>query len=241
MSHWPLLTLLLLALFSPAVVRAQASIATDRPDFTDSPYTIQTGIVQAELGATYERSGGADAVSGPELLVRWSPVERVELRFVSPDYVAVDGASGFSDPTLGVKVTLGETGGWGFGTIATVLVPIGDSTYSTGGLDPALTLTAARDLTPSVELGTQIGATWDTAAEQINLGATLVVGTSLTDHLGTFLEVAADALQDDPALTLHHGYTYGLSPDVQVDLHAGVGLTSGAPDFLIGAGLSVRR
>jgi hypothetical protein len=231
----------LLALVALAASAHAQGIATDRPDFTESTEAVPLSRVQAEAGATWERAGEADALSGPELLVRWAPLEWLELRFGAPGYVEAEGTSGFTDPTLGLKVPLGPVGGWGLAAIATVLVPIGDSTLSPGGLDPALVLTASRDLSPTLSLGTQAGATWDTAADRLDLAATLVVGTELTERLGTFLELAAGALQDEPALLLHHGYTYGLGPDVQVDVHAAVGLTAGAPDFLLGAGVAFRR
>jgi hypothetical protein len=40
---------------------------------------------------------------------------------------------------------------------------------------------------------------------------------------------------------LHHGYTYGAGPNRQFDVHFGVGLSSAAPDFFIGAGFAFRR
>ena len=39
---------------------------------------------------------------------------------------------------------------------------------------------------------------------------------------------------------LHHGYTVGVRPLTQLDLHFGVGVTRAAPDFLVGAGWSTR-
>ena len=223
----PLLPFVLAAVLAPA--HAQ-DLVTDRPDFTESTAVVPLGAVQAELGTTWERAGAHDAVSGPELLVRWAPFRNLELRFGAPDYVSAGSASGYTDPTLGLKVPLGPVGGWGLAAIATVLVPVGDRTQSGGRLDPA-----------RLGLGAQAGATWDTAAGHLDLAATLVAGADLTERFGAFLELAADGLQDDPALVLHHGYTYGLGPDVQVDVHAGVGLTDAAPDVLVGVGLSVRR
>ncbi len=240
MHRLPALLIAFSAAASPALAQAP-DLATDRPDFTESTAVVPLGAVQAELGATWERAGGHDVVSGPELLVRWAPFERLELRLGAPDYVSAGSASGFTDPTLGLKVPLGPVGGWGLAAIATVLVPLGDRTQSSGRLDPALVLTASRDLAPGLGLGAQAGATWDTAAERLDLAATLVGGADLTERLGAFLELAADGLQDDPAVLLHHGYTYGIGPDVQVDVHAGVGLTEAAPDVLVGVGLSVRR
>lgn len=233
--------LALLALAALPVLAQAQGIVTDRPDFTEGATTVPLGTVQLEVGATAQWEGSEGAVSGPEALLRWSPLRRFEVRVGAPDYVAADGASGVTDATLGVKVELGPVGDWDLGLLASVLVPLGDSTQGTSGLNPAFILTTGRALTDRFEIGTQVGTTWDTAESRLDLAATIVLGMGLNDRLGAFLEVAGEQLEDEPELTLHHGYTFALGPHAQVDVHAGVGLTEAAPDAFVGAGFSVRR
>ena len=68
-----------LAALAACSVHAQDPISTDRPDFTESPVAVPTGRVQLETGATVVRDAGETIGSGPEALIRWSPVPRAAL------------------------------------------------------------------------------------------------------------------------------------------------------------------
>lgn len=230
-----------LTLLGAAHAQPAAPLSTDRPDFTESPAVVPLGSVQAEFGATLDRTAGRAAVSGPELLVRVGVARRAEVRLVAPGVVATRGASGVTSPSVGVKVALGRVGAWAVGAIGEVLVPVGSASQSSRRLDPALVVTAARSLPGGAEVGAQVGATADLTGRRVTLAATLVGGVAVAERTGAFLELAADGLDARPGLVLHTGATHRLAPLVQVDLHGGVGLTGTAPAFLVGAGLSVRR
>jgi hypothetical protein len=225
-----------------SVAHAQApELVTDRPDFTESGLVVPLGRIQIEGGLTWAHGGDANVVSGPELLARYTPFPRTELRLGAPDYVgAGTDASGFSDASVGAKVQLGPVGAWDLAIIAATTLPIGEDGVGSGTFDPEVLLTTGRALAPGVDLGAQVsGARSDDA---FLFGATLVGGASLSERLGAFLELALEAPEAGGAgLLLHHGYTFALAPAVQVDAHAAVGLTDAAPDVLLGAGLSVRQ
>jgi hypothetical protein len=167
-------------------------------------------------------------------------VERFEVRVEAPDYTDAAGG-GFGDAAAGVKVQLGPVSEVGLAAIAMVTIPVGDSVHSAGGLDPSLIITASRDMARGLGLGVQAGAAWLSADERVDLALTLVAGADLSERVGSFLELAVADLAGEPALVLHHGYTLSLGPDAQVDAHAGVGLTAGAPDAFVGLGFAVRR
>jgi hypothetical protein len=196
--------------------------------------------VQAEGGLTWVQDEGTDVVSGPELLARYSPFSRLELRLGAPDYVAAEDAPGFTDASLGVKAQLGPFAGWDLAVIAATTLPIGEADLSSGTFDPEVLLTTGRALTPRADLGAQVSGT--RRDDAFLFGATLVGGFALAERLGAFLELALEAPETGPsALLLHHGYTFALAPVVQLDVHGALGLTDAAPDVLLGAGLSVRR
>lgn len=224
-----------------AVARAQApELATDRPDFTESGLVVPLGHVQVETGLTWTHDDGTDVVGAPELLARYAPFSRLELRLGAPDYVGAEGASGFSDASLGVKAQLGPVGGWDLAVIAATTLPVGEDDVSSGAFDPEVLITTGLALTPRVDLGSQIGGARSDG--RFLFSATLVGGAGLTEELGAFLELALEAPEVGPAgLLLHHGYTLALAPALQLDVHGAVGLTAAAPDVLLGAGLSVRR
>lgn len=216
-------------------------IITDRPDFTESPTTVPVGRVQIEAGATQEWGRDSDVIAGPEALIRWSPLSRFELRLTLPDYIDAGSASGFGDISVGAKAAFGTLGGWQVAGLAGLSLPTGENEVSSGEVVPEVLLTAGRDLSTSWSLGAQVSATLVNAANDVELGATLVMGTSLTERIGTFLEAAVSGPVGEPvAALLHHGYTLSLGSQMQADLHAGVGLTDTAPKFLLGAGWSTR-
>lgn len=232
------------ATVASAVAQPVPDLITDRPDFTESAVVVPLGSVQVEAGATVEFANDAEVISGPELLLRWSPVEYLEIRFGAPDYLSGSGlrSDGFGDPSVGLKTQFGPLNGWDLGAIATVSIPVGDDAFSTNSVDPELILTAGRDLTPWASLGGQVQAVRDGRANIWALGGTAVLGLALGDRGGTFVEVASSAPEGGASTTfLHHGYTFLVTRVVQFDVHGGLGLTDASPDYFVGAGFSVRR
>ena len=233
--------LLLLALGTAVSVHAQSlpDLITDRPDFTESGVVVPFAHIQAELGATSEWANDSLLASGPELLVRWTPLERFELRFGAPDYVTGEGPSGFGDASLGAKVQFGPFGPWDVAAIVETSLPIGENSLSSNRFDPLAILIVGRKIGP-ISLGAQTEINW--AESGFGTGGTFVVGLGLSERVGTFLELAAsEEVEADAVLFLHHGYTFLATPTLQFDVHGALGLTDAAPDFLLGAGVSVRR
>ncbi len=215
-------------------------IATDRPDFTESTEVVPRNRVQLEAGATVEWSDGASVAGAPELLLRWAPLRRLEFRLEAPGYSTAS-EGGFGDAAAGAKLQLGPVSEVGLAAIGMLTVPVGDSARSAGGIDPSLIVTAARDLSAGVGLGIQASGGFVSSDDRVDLGLTLVIGVAVAERVGSFLELAAADLAGDAALVLHHGYTLSLSPDAQLDVHAGVGLAGASPDVFVGVGVAVRR
>jgi hypothetical protein len=238
---FPRLILLLLPVLVVASADAQPllGLITDRPDFTESGVVVPLGHVQAELGVTSEWANDSLLASGPELLVRWTPLNRFELRVGVPNYVTGDRTSGFGDASLGAKAQLGPVGAWDVAAIIETSVPIGEDSLSSNCFDPLVLLIAGRDIGP-VSLGAQAEASWTEPG--LGSGGTLVVGLGLSERVGAFLELAVSNEAEAGAVVfLHHGYTLFATPTLQFDLHGALGLTDASPEFLLGAGLSVRH
>ena len=235
-------TALLLALLAAPAVQAQ-DLVTDRPDFTESPVAVPLGSVQIEAGGTLTLEGDATEYAGPETLVRWSFLPGAEVRVGLPDYRAVraGGATvdGVTDGALGVKVELATLAGWDLGFIGEASVPLGDDAVGSTVVSPLAILIAGRDL-GAVSLGTQAEARWNRETDTAEFAATAVVGTEIVPGLGTFGELFGELVEDRLGLLGHAGLTYRVAPFVQLDVHAGVGLTEAAPDALLGVGASAR-
>jgi hypothetical protein len=226
----------------------QTELVTDRPDFTESGVVVPLGEVQIEAGVTLERSGDGeiDEVVGPEALVRWGVLDRLELRLGLPDYVDVDaGSSGWADASVGIKWQLGPLRtGWDAALILETSVPTGDDELTSDDWDPSAILTFGKDLGDRWSFGTQAelaSASGLGGDRSTSYAGTAVLGLAVGDAVGTFLEVKAEKTEDvDTAVLLHHGWTWLLGELLQVDVHAAAGLSDSAPDWLVGAGLAFR-
>lgn len=223
-----------------AVAQPLPKIVTDRPDFTESGVTVPSWHVQVESGILYDQVVDTGNVVFPEVLVRWAPLNRFELRFGIPNYVAGDFPTGFSDGSIGAKVQIGPIGSWDLGLIAAVSLPVGEVDLTSDTADPEFVLITGRDLSSRVSLGAQGMLIYDGVEDVWQYGGTLVVGAELRERVGTFFEVMViDQRANNVATTLHHGYTYLLAPNVQLDVHAGLAFfEGGGGEGLVGVGLS---
>ncbi len=114
----------------------------------------------------------------------------------------------------------------------------GDDAFTSDESDPGVILTAGRDLGDSWSIGSQLSADWVSGADE----RSLFWAGALGGPWGSFAEVAFTIPEEGDTATLIHGSaTYLVTPNVQIDLHGGVGAMDTAPDFFVGAGVSVRR
>lgn len=239
-SKIPWLMLLLVALVG-ALPSAAQPLVTDRPDFTESAITVPRHSIQIESGVTATFEGDLRTTSGPEMLIRWGVLDQLEIRIGSPDFVFADETSGATDPVLGAKLALGSVSDVDIAVIAVTTIPAGDSRFSSSEAEPQAIVTAGTDV-GTISLGSQLEGAWDSAAERLLFAATLVAGTALSENVGGFVEIAISEEVTGPmGILLHSGATFALADLVQLDLHVGLGASEVAPDFLVGAGLSLRR
>ncbi len=154
-------------------------IVTDRPDFTESAVVTPTGHFQLESGLTWtEESGGVTIFNAPELLIRWTPFNRFELRFGISDYVKQQNhidVSGLGDAVLMFKyspkaISLYSKNSLSFGIGSRL--PIGENDASRQGF------TLAEDLQPSTGAFGAIG--WVYGARALNDSTSLRTYGSLT-------------------------------------------------------------
>jgi len=229
-------------------VEAPSPLVTDRPDFTESTSAVAPGRVQLESGLTFT-SAGADTLEGPEALLRIGLVDRLELRLEAPSYTWADaGDDGLGDSSLGFKLELAEQSGArpALAIIGEVGLPTGDSDLTTDHLQPGAILAASWDLPSEIAIGLNAGATSadDGAGDNFSeYSASAALGFPITGDLSGFVEYYGLYRSGGGGGSEHvvdGGLTYLITPDVQLDVRVGAGLNDRAPDWLVGAGLSVR-
>jgi hypothetical protein len=239
-------------------------IKTDRPTFTPSSSNVGKNTVQLETGYTFtrEHSQGVtvDSHSYPEASLRFGILAdwlegRIRQNFLSMD-TAGPGSSasqtGAEDLLLGVR--LGLTKQQAYLPETSVILQMGVPTGSrfltqkevTPGIIGVFGWEVIKNLF-SVSGSLSANRALDGADHfYTQLAESLALDWSLTRQLDFFAECYAltPAGAIDPATGpqpfFHTGMTFKVTPDVQLDGHAGVGLNHHADQFFTGLGLSLR-
>ncbi len=255
-----LLALPILIACAPATAEVP-ELVTDRPDQTESSVTVTPGRIQIEAGWTHAatEAGGVTASSdaAPETLVRIGLTPWLEGRLIYGGYgiermtPGGETGSGSNDMAVGLKFHLAAEAS-PLPEIALNVhtgLPVASSGRSSGRFDPDFRVMLAHSLPADFSVGYNVGAAWSTAEEAPGdrdttavAEYTLTVGKGLTDSLGMFVEIFGDAAfhGGPPTTTFDGGFTWGLLPNLQLDLAGGVGLSAAAEDWFAGLGISIR-
>jgi len=233
--------ILLLVIFNTAPARAQADLVTDRPDQTESAVTVEPGKIQIETGVLFTRgkSGGATSEVTEALgtLLRIGLRDRLELRIGFDGFILVPGASGLGDASLGAKVVIAEETADRpqVAVLVETSVPIGDDGFTSADYAPSARLALSKDFGDSLGIGFNVGAEFPEDDEI--LFYTLAAGVGIDDKNSVFFEVFGDS---ESSHSFDAGWTYLAKSNLQFDVAAGVGLSDQAPDWFVGAGVSLR-
>lgn len=234
-------------------------MSTDRPDATESPFTLEPGRAQLEMSfATYERDrqGGTRTAAweAAPFNLRFGLTRNTEAGFFVVPYQRVTGQprgeprsslGGRGDFTARTKWNLrGNAGGdFGAGVILDVTLPTAPRRFGPRKVEAALTLPTAFE----------IGRGWSggamTSIQAVRAGEgrhravwfnTVTAGHDLTADLGGFAELASTTGDGAHVLTFNCGLTRRLNDNLQLDGGINVGITRTAPDLLLFAGMSRR-
>ena len=224
-------------------------LITDRPDATESAFTIPQGSFQIETGVIYESTKfyeNAVSIEDNSLhlattLIRYGMWNNVELRFgtmYSTSTLKIGEAestvSGINRILLSAKFHVLEEKGIlpEASLLANVRFPTADFGNETRY---ALFIAASHTLSDMFGLGYNIGAAKEGDWEFVY---TLALGAGLSDKVGVFAEVFGNFTQENHWLDA--GLTYLVNNHLQLDASFGYGLDTHYPDWFINGGVSVR-
>jgi hypothetical protein len=259
-----------LAAIAPATADPVRELSTDRPDLTESPFSVPHGWVQLELDgvvwARDEQNGAVTRTLGVvpiNLKLGLSP--RHDLQVVYEPWVrarttsgigssSVDEHTGSGELAVRLKVNLlGNDGGRiGLGLLPWVAWDTGVERgrfWSAAGIAVPL----AVGLTERTGLGAMLEASESEPGWALLGTATLAL--DLIGSLGVFGEIAAERVSPDVepgagnplgreifwVSTLNAGATLGIGPDLQLDGGVRVGVSEAADDLSVFVGLAARR
>ena len=253
-------------LFNPTPRELMREMSTDRPDTTESPYTVDAGHVQIEMSVVdFTRDDDDDSGVRTDQFVfapmnlKMGLLHNVDVQFVLDPFVRIetdadggDGsdASGFGSAQLRVKFNVwGNDGGdtalaiMPFVQFPTASNDVGGNDHVEGGLIVPLAVALPGEW--SLGLMAEVDVVRDDANEGygIEFLHTAALGHPIVGDLLGYVEYIGVAPHQTGATytaTVGGGLTYAVSDDVQLDVGLNVGISEGADDFTVFTGLSWR-
>jgi hypothetical protein len=255
-------------LFNPTPREVMREMSTDRPDKTESPYTVDAGHFQIEsdlfaYAHAHDTSAGAnlrgDSWSFATLnlkagLCNFSDFQVVLFpynRVRTDDRIAgtISRQSGFGDVLTRLKVNLwGNDGGACAGGIMPyVKWPTSQDHLGNRAIEGGVILPVAFNLPAGFSAAAMTEFDWlqdadshDYHPEFVN---SITVSHQIVGKLDAFLEFYSLVSAETGAPwmgTVDLGFTYGITDDMQLDAGAYLGVTKSAPDIAPFLGFSVR-
>lgn len=235
-------------------------MSTDRPDVTESAYSVAPGFFQVEMSFfDYERDR-----AGPDRLDSWiygqinfkyglSTNNDIQVVFDTHAVTRAIGAddereitSGFGDVTVRFKHNLwgNDSGRTALSVMPYVTIPTG-SEFSADAWAGGVTMPFAMTLTDRLSLGSmaQVDLVPDgeTHGYDLEFLATVCLGLTLTERWGAYSEIIISAGEDTAAqLRSATGFTFAVTDDFVLDAGVRIGLNHAAPDLGVFSGVSFR-
>lgn len=257
-------------LFNPTPRELMREMSTDRPDKTESAYTVDAGHFQIESDVglfdhDHDSAAGADVrnetwsfatLNLKAGICNFSDVQVVlnpYTRAKAQDFGAGGATTrddGFGDVVTRLKVNLwGNDGGRTAGAIMPfVKIPTASSGLGNGAVEGGVIFPVAVDLGGGFSLGVMTEVDWakdgagsDYHPEFVN---SITVGRNIFGDLGGYVEFWSWVSSENGAApwmgTVDLGLTYGLTDDIQLDAGINIGVTKSAPDWNPFVGIAFR-
>jgi hypothetical protein len=222
-------------------------IQTDRPDQTETPFTVPKNHFQMENGFSFESAGkNTQSFTHPSSLLKYGINDHFDVGLIM-EFVTIQSDSkiyGLSPVTIRFKEKITDEKGIIPTTafIGYLTIPyVASEKLKISYFAPAFRFTMQHTLPGKFSLGYNLGAEWDGETPVPAFIYTLTTGYSISDKIGAFLELYGFVPQE---LHADHRFTCGLSylfrPNVLFDISGGVGITDNSPDYYLAFGFSFR-
>jgi len=243
-------------------------LSTDRPDKTESPYTVDAGHLQLEMDFVnilldHDRSRGGEvrkeAYAVAPLNLKLGLLNYMDVQFVFDTYVnlrvedtgagTVSRSTGFGDFQTRLKINIwgNDSGTTALGIMPFVSWPLPASDLRNGHTEGGLIIPLAVELPHGWGMGlmTEI----DFIRNEANDGHdnefinTIALGHDIVGPLAGYMEffsAVSTASDADWVGQVAVGFTYGINENIQLDLGCNFGVTDAAPNYNPFAGLAWR-
>jgi hypothetical protein len=251
-------------LFRPTPDALLREMATDRPDKTESAYSVDAGHYQIEmdlLSYTYDRSDAEtlEAWAIAPINMKVGVLNNVDLQIIAESYNiqrtkdrstnSSARLSGFGDLLLRCKTNLwGNDGGpTALSVMPFVKLPTNQNGLGNGAVEGGVIFPFAMDLPADWGFGAQAEVDYiqdsgssDYHGEFLN---TVTVSHDIVGKLAGYVELFSNVSTESGAkwiATFDFGFTYAITRDIQLDAGVNIGLTDAADDLNPFIGLSMR-
>jgi hypothetical protein len=229
-------------------------MSADRPDTTESPFTVPAGAVQLEMSfVDYAKNGSEKVWTLGAANLKLGLFENVDLQLVFDSWIrADDGAGsrreGFGDAEIRLKINLWGNDGerdTAFAVMPYVKLPTAADDLGNDHVEGGLILPYAIDLAEGVGLGlmAEFDAVHDEEDDDCDLEFvhTAAVGFDLSERIGWYIEGVGIAATDGPYRALAGtGFTFAVRDDVVFDVGVNLGLEGDVDDVNVFTGVTIR-
>lgn len=247
--------------FNPTPREHMRELSTDRPDQTESPYTVDAGHWQVEfdfVNYTVDREDGVrtSTLNVAPVNVKLGLTNTTDLQVMYDSYTrervrsaGVTTTEDWGDLTIRLKQNLWGNDG---GDTALALMPFVKLPLKTGDagndlVEGGLIIPLAVSLPSGWGMGlmTEFDLLADTSGEDrhVEWVNTITFSHDITEHLGGYVEfvsVHSDETDADWIAQVDLGLTYAIGDDIQLDGGCNFGVTEAAPDVQPFIGLTLR-
>lgn len=240
-------------------------LSTDRPDVTESPYTVDAGWGQLEMDLfaytrDREKLAGADtkvsALALANINLKFGLTSHIDLQTVFEPYTVIrvhdrisgtrEKISGFGDVTSRLKINFrGNDGGdTAFGIMPFVKWPTNQHGLGNDSVEGGLIVPVAFNLGGGWDMGAM--TEFDVVRNEADTGYavdwtnSVTVSHDLAGKLGGYAELATTLTRGRDLASFDCGLTYGASRHLQFDAGVNLGLTRATEDLTVFTGVSLR-
>jgi hypothetical protein len=249
-------------LFNPTPSQMMREISADRPDVTESAYTVDAGHVQLEMSFidySYEDQDGTrtNAFTFAPFNLKVGLLNNMDVQLVVEPYAHIEvengddeTLTGFGDMQLRLKINIwgNDAGNTALAVMPFVVFPTGSDDLSSEQVEGGIIFPFAMNLPGEFTLGLMVEFDFVYDEEDDDYTTdfvyTAALGHDLVGELAGYAEYIGVAPLDgdsDYQALVGSGLTYGLSENVQLDVGVVVGLTDDADDFNAFTGITIRR
>jgi hypothetical protein len=251
-------------LINPTPHNLMRELTPDRPDKTESPYTVDTGHYQLEMSFVEFTKSQSDGVrtetwNVAPVNIKVGLCNKADLQFVFDNYLNVrtkdltagttSTQSGFGDFTMRLKMNLwGNDGGkTAFGVLPFIKFPTNSNHIGNNSIEGGVIFPLAVKLPGDWEMGMETAASFqrntDVNGYHTEFINSVTFGHDIYGKLGGYAEFFSNVSTErgsDWVGTVDVGLNYGISENIQLDCGVNIGVTHSADDVNTFAGITMR-